>query len=198
MKVKNTSKNREILDAIFSTPPKKEFEPIPVGTKRSDLDKEPLKVKELKPNYYMFGNKGAVWNNEAHIAKSGEPYTLCETPMLSTNHCRLEGVEEIGCEECLAVYEKETERKEPMYYVEMRDMGQFYAYWSHLDDEPIGIKTLSSAHKYNAIGARLMIKGTNSEAWNSDYIDSIMGSDGQVLLADLSREDELKYLKSHE
>lgn len=57
----------------------------------------------------MFGNKGAMWNNEAHIAKSGvmNGTTLCGTPMLSTNHCRLNDVQEIGCKECLKEYEKQ-------------------------------------------------------------------------------------------
>lgn len=57
----------------------------------------------------MFGNKGAMWNNKAHIAKSGSMTgrTLCDTPMLSTNHCRLNDVQEIGCEECLKEYEKQ-------------------------------------------------------------------------------------------
>jgi hypothetical protein len=70
-----------------------------------------MKTSELKASYYMFGNKGALWSNTAHIAQSGSfsGRTLCETPMLSTNWCRIEGVEEIGCPECLEKYKQMTE-----------------------------------------------------------------------------------------
>lgn len=63
-----------------------------------------MKTNELKNNYYMFGNKGAVWSNKVHIAKSGQAGTLCGTPMLSTNWARIEQVEHIGCRECLLAY----------------------------------------------------------------------------------------------
>lgn len=66
-----------------------------------------MKVTELKPGYYMFGNKGALWNKTAHIAKSSQHHTLCNTSMLSTNWCRIEGVDEIGCPKCLAEYNKQ-------------------------------------------------------------------------------------------
>jgi hypothetical protein len=66
-----------------------------------------MKVSELKEGYHMFGNKGNVWNNTAHIAKSGfHSSTLCDTPMLSTNWARIEEVQEIGCPECLSEYRK--------------------------------------------------------------------------------------------
>ena len=64
-----------------------------------------MKKEDLKPGYFVFGNKGAVWSNECHIAKAGlHSTTLCGTPMLSRNY----GVDEehIGCEECIAAYEK--------------------------------------------------------------------------------------------
>ena len=64
----------------------------------------PIKVEDLKPNYYQFGNKGAMWSNAAHIAKSGSSVTLCGTPMLSSNWCRIEGLEDCGCAECVDVY----------------------------------------------------------------------------------------------
>jgi hypothetical protein len=70
-----------------------------------------MKVSELKESYYMFGNKGNVWNNSAHIAKSGlfDGRTLCGTPMLSTNWAKIEEVQEIGCPDCLKIYnEKEN------------------------------------------------------------------------------------------
>lgn len=70
-----------------------------------------MKTNELKPNFYMFGNKGAVWSNAAHIAQSGtfSGTTLCGTPMLSTNWARIENVENIGCPECLEAYNKINE-----------------------------------------------------------------------------------------
>ena len=56
-----------------------------------------MKVKELKSNYYLFGNKGNVWSNSAHIAQVGtfSGRTLCEVPMLSTNWAKIENVEHI-------------------------------------------------------------------------------------------------------
>ncbi len=62
-----------------------------------------MKVSELKPQYSIFGNKGNVWNNTAHIYKSGEGI-LCGTPALSTNWAKIEEVEEIGCVECEKKY----------------------------------------------------------------------------------------------
>jgi hypothetical protein len=58
-------------------------------------------------NYYIFGNKGAVWTNKAHAAKSGDTGTLCGTPMLSSNWAKIEGVTEVGCPECLRRLEEE-------------------------------------------------------------------------------------------
>ena len=66
-----------------------------------------MKVSELKNGYHLFGNKGNVWNNNAHISKSGEPRTMCDTPMLSTNWARIEQVEHIGCPDCLEKYRNE-------------------------------------------------------------------------------------------
>jgi hypothetical protein len=68
------------------------------------LKKMKLKKEELKQGYYIFGNKGNVWTDTAHIAKSGEPMTMCGTPMLSSNWAKLEDVKEIGCPKCLAKY----------------------------------------------------------------------------------------------
>jgi hypothetical protein len=58
---------------------------------------------KLKPNYSLFGGKGNVWNNTAHIYKSGVG-NLCGTPALSTNHVRLEGITVAGCEKCCEIY----------------------------------------------------------------------------------------------
>ena len=75
----------------------------PIKTKDSEL-----LVADLPSRCYMFGNKGAVWGDEAHIALSGDGThrTLCGKPMLSTNHARLSKVKTIGCLKCKAEYEK--------------------------------------------------------------------------------------------
>lgn len=67
-----------------------------------------LKVSELKNGYHLFGNKGTVWSNSAHIAKSDlSGRTMCGTPMLSTNWARIEQLEHIGCPECIEKYKNE-------------------------------------------------------------------------------------------
>ena len=66
-----------------------------------------MKVNELKSNYHVFGNKGNVWNNTAHIYKNGTG-NLCGTPALSTNWARIEKVEMVGCPECLKKYQNEV------------------------------------------------------------------------------------------
>jgi hypothetical protein len=68
-----------------------------------------MKVTELKEGYHMFGNKGNVWNNTAHIAESGfKSTTMCGVPMLSTNWARIEKLEEIGCQRCVELYKEQT------------------------------------------------------------------------------------------
>lgn len=66
-----------------------------------------MNVSELKSNYHIFGNKGNVWGNTAHIYENGKG-NLCGTPALSTNWARIEKVEHIGCQECLEKYNKEN------------------------------------------------------------------------------------------
>lgn len=63
-------------------------------------------TKDLQSPFYMFGNKGSVWSNKVHIAEGGSfsGTTLCGTPMLSSNHAVLEDVKEIGCKNCLGIY----------------------------------------------------------------------------------------------
>jgi hypothetical protein len=62
-----------------------------------------VNVSDLKPGHMVFGNKGNVWGDTAHIYKSGEG-NLCGTPALSTNWARIEEVKTIGCPRCLARY----------------------------------------------------------------------------------------------
>ena len=66
-----------------------------------------MNVSELKQGYSIFGNKGNVWTDTAHAYKSGTG-NLCGTPALSSNHARIEGIEEVGCVECLKVLEEEA------------------------------------------------------------------------------------------
>lgn len=66
-----------------------------------------MNIKDLKQGYSIFGNKGNVWNNTAHIYKNGAG-NLCNTPALSSNWARIENVEHIGCPECLEIYKKEN------------------------------------------------------------------------------------------
>jgi hypothetical protein len=61
---------------------------------------EKVNIKTLGSEYSIFGNKGNVWSNTAHAYKSGTG-NLCGTPALSSNHARLNGIEEVGCVECL-------------------------------------------------------------------------------------------------
>jgi hypothetical protein len=59
-----------------------------------------VNIKTLGPDYSIFGNKGNVWSGTAHAYKSGKG-NLCGTPALSSNHARYEGIDEVGCPECL-------------------------------------------------------------------------------------------------
>jgi len=70
-----------------------------------------IKKHTLQENYYIFGNKGSVWSNECHIAKSDlSGRTMCSTPMLSSNWARIENVQEIGCQECIELYLAATKK----------------------------------------------------------------------------------------
>jgi len=67
-----------------------------------------MQAKNLKENYYIFGNKGNVLNNDCHIAKPADwsGTTLCGTPMLSTNWARINEMNNVGCLECNRLYKK--------------------------------------------------------------------------------------------
>ena len=65
-----------------------------------------MKTKDLKSGFHMFGNKGACWSNEVHIADGGSSTTMCGTPMLSTNWANIWNKDEIGCPDCLKAYDK--------------------------------------------------------------------------------------------
>jgi hypothetical protein len=72
--------------------------------RQADVVVTRVNVSDLKTGYSIFGNKGNVWNDTAHIYKSGEG-NLCGTPALSTNWARIEEVKTIGCPECLKRYQ---------------------------------------------------------------------------------------------
>jgi len=59
-----------------------------------------IKKTDLKKGFSLFGNKGNVWSNTAHIYENSKG-NLCGTPALSTNHAYNEGIKEVGCPECL-------------------------------------------------------------------------------------------------
>jgi hypothetical protein len=69
-----------------------------------------VNIKDLGNEYSIFGNKGNVWSNTAHAYKSGTG-NLCGTPALSSNHARYEGIEEVGCPDCLIELKKLVEDK---------------------------------------------------------------------------------------
>ena len=71
--------------------------------RQADVVVTRVNVSDLKPGHMIFGNKGNVWNDTAHIYKSGEG-NLCGTPALSTNWARIEEVKTIGCPRCLEQY----------------------------------------------------------------------------------------------
>lgn len=65
-------------------------------------------VDDLEIGYYIFGNKGNVWNDDCHIGKSDfSGRTLCGVPMLSTNWGRINGVKTIGCPKCNELYKQQ-------------------------------------------------------------------------------------------
>jgi hypothetical protein len=70
---------------------------------------EKINIKKLGSNYSIFGNKGNVWTGTAHAYKNGVG-NLCGTPALSSNHARYEGIEEVGCVECLKKLEEEKNK----------------------------------------------------------------------------------------
>jgi len=75
-----------------------------------------MNASELKSNYSIYGNKGNVWSNTAHIYKSGTG-NLCGTPALATNWARIENVQTIGCQACLDKYnESDYEDEAHMAY----------------------------------------------------------------------------------
>ena len=58
-----------------------------------------------KNGYYLFGGKGDVWSDAAHLSHGGMATTLCGRPMLSTNWVRINEVQEVGCAECSRLFD---------------------------------------------------------------------------------------------
>ena len=63
------------------------------------------KVTAEKNGYYLFGGKGDVWSDTAHLSHGGMATTLCGRPMLSTNWVRINEVQEVGCSECARLFD---------------------------------------------------------------------------------------------
>ena len=74
--------------------------------RQADVVLTRVNVSDLKSGYSVFGNKGNVWNDTAHIYKSGEG-NLCGTPALSSNWAHIEEVKTIGCPTCLQKYKNQ-------------------------------------------------------------------------------------------
>lgn len=66
-----------------------------------------INVGSLSSGYSIYGNKGAVWNDSAHIYKSGSG-CLCGIPTLSSNWARIQDVRHIGCQGCIDAYMREV------------------------------------------------------------------------------------------
>jgi hypothetical protein len=62
-----------------------------------------VQVKDLGSKHSIYGNKGNVWSNTAHIYESGKG-NLCGTPALASNWAKMEGLTECGCVGCNEVY----------------------------------------------------------------------------------------------
>lgn len=71
--------------------------------RQADVVVNRVNVADLKPGHSVFGNKGNVWEDTAHIYKHGEG-NLCGTPALSSNWARIERVKTIGYPKYLAQY----------------------------------------------------------------------------------------------
>ena len=65
-----------------------------------------IKVEDLKANQMIYGNKGNVWSDTAHIYESSIG-NLCGTPALATNWARIEKVSHVGCPKCVEIFTKQ-------------------------------------------------------------------------------------------
>jgi hypothetical protein len=63
-----------------------------------------MNITELKTGFYLFGNWGDSHFNTCHIIQRGDNVTLCGTPPLSRNWGAMQNVQQIGCKECLEIY----------------------------------------------------------------------------------------------
>lgn len=83
-----------------------------------------MKRSKLERGYSAFGNKGDIAGGTIHICKDGlNPDTLCGRPMLSTNHAvQADNVtHDIGCAECIAVYNKPQWLADSEYFRQMEN-----------------------------------------------------------------------------
>lgn len=77
-----------------------------------------MALKFLDKKHFLYRNRGCVWSGRAHIAESGFfSTTLCGTSMLATNWVAIEGIQVLGCPECVKIY---NEIKEKMNHEKQR------------------------------------------------------------------------------
>jgi hypothetical protein len=93
--------------------------------RQADVVTTRVNVADLKPGHSVFGNKGNVWNDTAHIYKHGEG-NLCGTPALSSNWALIEDVRTIGCPRCLERYNSQPNNDDYIQQLaqNMVDMGK--------------------------------------------------------------------------
>jgi len=124
-----------------------------------------MKANKLDTGFYLYGNKGALWGNKAHIAEVNRSGTLCGTPMLATNWCRIENVEDIGCVKCLKAYW----RKKGWIY--LNSVGTF-----------VNIKTKETyAELTNGTPYHSIIDGTPLSEVSQEWIDRLSNEDINTL-----------------
>jgi hypothetical protein len=63
-----------------------------------------MNITELKTGFTLFGNGGNAVTNTCHIYHAGDNTTLCGVPPLSRNWGAINEVKEIGCKDCLEIY----------------------------------------------------------------------------------------------
>lgn len=118
--ITSESKLRKVLTAFKAAFPEPEYnitaskvqtigEDVDID-KTLGVDKPKIYKWELKKEYFIFGNKGAVNSDTAHISGrslNAPSNTLCGLPMLSFNYAKNAGVEYAGCPECVRIYKNE-------------------------------------------------------------------------------------------
>jgi len=66
-----------------------------------------INIKDLD-GYIIYGNKVSAWDNTAHAFKDGN---LCGKPSLADNFAKFQGIDEVGCKDCLKLLKQQEEFK---------------------------------------------------------------------------------------